>query len=83
MMTTYNGHSFIIRLIAAESLTRTRFIWDVLNLSLLYLGRIFSADMRRVILSQRAMYIKEDAGTRQMIDAVEAQPKAVTHFTHL
>jgi len=62
---------------------RTRFIWDALNLSLLYLGRFFSADMRRVILSQRAMYIRENAGTRRMDDAIEAQPKAVTHFTHL
>ncbi len=43
--------------------------------------RVFSAGMRRVILSQRAMYIREYPGARRIGDAVEAQPKAVTHFT--
>jgi hypothetical protein len=35
------------------------------------------------MLSQQAMYIREDPGTRRMDEAVEAQRKALTGFSQI
>lgn len=51
---------------------RTIFIWDLLNLSLLHLLKIFSAGMRRSILIPKSVSFNAGYDNRLMVHAIRA-----------
>ncbi len=81
MTLAYDGHSFIIRLIAAEGPHENKVYMGFLKpLFAIFRRRVFSAGMRRIMLRQRAIYIRENRGTRRMRTVGAAQRKAAPHF---
>jgi hypothetical protein len=60
---------------------RTRFIWDFLKLSLLYLLEwFFSVGMRMLILILKSMCLREEPSNRRVFEVVEAQFRALSPF---